>query len=74
MNGSQFTHKAQEAILAAQDFAREKGQQQVDSLHLLHALLNQEGSVVINVLEKMGIDIEGLKKKPKRPFLKFLPF
>lgn len=65
MNGSQFTHKAQEAILAAQDFAREKGQQQVDSLHLLHALLNQEGNVVINVLEKMGVDIESLKKKTK---------
>jgi len=32
MNGPQnFTHKAQEAIIAAQDFAREKNQQQIDA-------------------------------------------
>ncbi len=65
MNGSQFTHKAQEAILYAQDLAREKGQQQVDALHLLYSLLSQEGSIVLNVLERIGVDIEGLKKKTK---------
>lgn len=64
-NGSQFTHKAQEAILAAQDLARERGQQQVDSLHLLFALLNQEGSIVLTVLERMGVDVESLKRKTK---------
>lgn len=41
MNRGQFTHKAQEAIIAAQDLAREKGQQQIDALHLLYALLSQ---------------------------------
>jgi ATP-dependent Clp protease ATP-binding subunit ClpB len=63
MNGGQFTHKAQEAILGAQDLAREKGQQQVDVVHLLYVLLTQEGSVVVNVLERIGVDIENLKKK-----------
>jgi len=29
MNQVNFTHKAQEAILVAQDLAREKGQQQI---------------------------------------------
>lgn len=44
MNGGtgNFTHKAQEALLSAQDFAREKSQQQIDALHLLLALLSQE--------------------------------
>ncbi len=65
MNGGQFTHKAQEAILAAQDSAREKGQQQIDALHLLFALLSQEDSIVLNLLERMGADIEGLKRKNK---------
>ena len=65
MNGGQFTHKAQEVILAAQDLARERGQQQVDALHLLYALLSQEESIVLNLLEKIGVDIEGLKKKAK---------
>ncbi|PIS17525.1 MAG: hypothetical protein COT59_00195, partial [Candidatus Nealsonbacteria bacterium CG09_land_8_20_14_0_10_42_14] len=60
-----FTHKAQEAILAAQDLAREKGQQQIDALHLLFALVSQEGSVVLTLLQKTGADIENLKKRAK---------
>ena len=65
MNGGQFTHKAQESILSAQDLARERGQQQIDALHLLYALLMQEGSIILNLLERIGIDIESLKKKTK---------
>ncbi len=63
MNGSNFTHKAQDAILAAQSAASEKGQQQVDALHLLHSLLSQEGSVVLTLLQRIGADIEYLKRK-----------
>jgi len=65
MIGSNFTHKAQEAILQAQNIAQERGQQQIDALHLLHALLSQEGSVVLNLLQRLGADIEGLKRKTK---------
>jgi ATP-dependent Clp protease ATP-binding subunit ClpB len=64
MNGN-FTHKAQEAILMAQDIAREQGQQQIDALHLLLALVSQEGSVVLTLLQKLGVDTEGLKNKTK---------
>jgi ATP-dependent Clp protease ATP-binding subunit ClpB len=66
MNGYQnFTHKSQEAILNAQNLARDKGQQQIDALHLLYALLSQEGSVVLNLLQRIGADVEGLKAKTK---------
>lgn len=65
MIGGQFTRKAQEAILYAQDLSRERGQQQVDALHLLYSLLSQEEGVVLNILERMGVDIEGLKRKTK---------
>lgn len=61
--GANFTNKAQEAILAAQAIAQEKGQQQIDALHLLYALLSQENSVVLTTLQKLGIDIDALKKK-----------
>jgi len=64
MNGN-FTNKAQEAILSAQDTARSLGQQQIDALHLLLALASQEGSVVLTLLQKIGVDIETLKKKAK---------
>jgi ATP-dependent Clp protease ATP-binding subunit ClpB len=65
MNGSNFTHKAQEALLTAQTIAQERSQQQVDALHLLLALLSQEESVVLNLLRKMGADVEGVEKKVK---------
>ena len=62
---SNFTHKGQEALLYAQDLARERGQQQIDALHLLHSLLSQDESVVLNLLQRMSVDIEGLKRKVK---------
>ncbi|MFC1630097.1 ATP-dependent Clp protease ATP-binding subunit [Patescibacteria group bacterium] len=65
MNGANFTHKAQEAILKAQSLASGRGQQQIDALHLTYSLLNQEGSVVLTLLQKLGIDLEGLKRKIK---------
>ncbi len=65
MNGGNFTHKAQDALLSAQALASERGQQQVDALHLLHSLLSQEGSVVLNLLQRVGADIDGLKKRAR---------
>jgi len=70
MNGANFTNKAQEAILNAQSVAQEKGQQQVDALHLLHALVTQEGSVVLTILQKLGIDVDNLKKKIESQIIK----
>ncbi len=61
--GANFTNKAQEAIMTAQAIAQDRGQQQIDALHLLFALLNQEGSVVLTMMQKLGIDIDQLKKK-----------
>ncbi|OHA64780.1 MAG: ATP-dependent chaperone ClpB [Candidatus Wildermuthbacteria bacterium RIFCSPHIGHO2_02_FULL_49_9] len=63
MNPGNFTHKAQEALFQAQNLAQERGQQQVDALHLLHSLLSQEESVVLTLLQKIGADAEGLKRK-----------
>ena len=63
MNGANFTHKDQDAILRAQSIAQEKGQQQIDALHLLYALLSQEESVVLTLAQRLGLDMEGLKKK-----------
>ncbi len=63
MNGANFTNKAQEAILNAQNIAQERGQQQVDALHLLLSLLSQEGSIIITILQKLGIDVDNLRKK-----------
>jgi len=49
--------------LQAQNVAQERGQQQVDALHLLYALVAQEESVILTLLQKIGADIDGLKRK-----------
>ncbi|MDP4009236.1 MAG: AAA family ATPase [bacterium] len=63
MQGGNFTNKAQEAMLRAQQIAQERGQQQVDALHLLSALLGQDESVVMTLLHKIGVDVDSLKRK-----------
>jgi len=49
----------------AQAIAQERGQQQVDALHLLLSLLLQEESVVLSLLQRLGADIDGLIRKTK---------
>src|SRR3989339_208883 len=51
-----FTTKAKEVIRKAHELAIERGQNHVNTLHLLISLLIQEDSVVISILEKMDID------------------
>ena len=63
MNGGQFTHKAQEAIVTAQELSRKRDQQQIDALHLLYTLLNQQESIVLNLLERIGVNTESLIRK-----------
>jgi len=66
IQGGDFTHKAQEAMMKAQQIARERGQQQIDALHLLYALLNQEESIVLALLKRLQINIDDLKRKTER--------
>ncbi len=51
-----FTSKAKEAIRKSHELAIERGQNQVNPLHLLVALLLQEESVVISILDKLEVD------------------
>lgn len=51
-----FTTKAKEAIRRAHELAIERGQNHVSSLHLLGALLTQEESMVISIMDKLDVD------------------
>lgn len=51
-----FTTKAKEAIRKAHELVIERGQDHVGPLHLLAALILQEESMVVSILDKMGID------------------
>jgi ATP-dependent Clp protease ATP-binding subunit ClpB len=61
MRLDKFTVKAQEAVLAAQDEAGRRGQQQVDVEHLLLALLKQPEGVVPPILKRLGADVKALE-------------
>jgi ATP-dependent Clp protease ATP-binding subunit ClpB len=51
-----LTIKAQEALAQAQNLASEMGHPQVDSLHLLSALLGETDGVVRPILDKVGVN------------------
>ena len=51
-----LTTKSQEALAAAISAASEAGNPQVEPLHLLEALLGQQGGVAVALLDAMGID------------------
>ena len=63
MRMDKFTIKAQEALQRAQEISAEKGQQQVDALHLMASLLTQENSLVLAIFEKLNINIDSLDRK-----------
>ena len=50
-----LTVKAQEALQAAQEIAEQSGQQQLEPLHILGALVAQQDGVVLPVLERLGV-------------------
>ncbi len=56
MNMNKFTQRSLEALQSAQALAIEHNQQQVDQQHLLSALLNQENSLIAQLLRRMGVD------------------
>jgi ATP-dependent Clp protease ATP-binding subunit ClpB len=55
-----FTVKSQEALEHAQRLAREKGHQELTPEHLLLALLEDAEGISVALLEKLGVQREGL--------------
>ncbi|MEK9132041.1 MAG: AAA family ATPase [Patescibacteria group bacterium] len=51
-----FTTKAKEVIRKAHELAIERGQNHVNPIHLLSALILQEESMILSILEKLGVD------------------
>jgi ATP-dependent Clp protease ATP-binding subunit ClpB len=57
-----FTEKAWGAVVAAQQLAQQKRQQQMESEHLFAALLAQQG-LAGRILEKAGVDVGTLSQR-----------
>ncbi|HSU86325.1 MAG TPA: ATP-dependent chaperone ClpB [Chthoniobacterales bacterium] len=63
MRIDKFTQKMQEAVQAAQDIASQAGQQEITNEHFLLALLDQPEGITRPLLEKMGVQAEGLRER-----------
>ena len=55
MNAQKFTQKSLEAIQNAQDLAVQNQNSQIEEEHLILALLEQEDSLIKELLNKMGV-------------------
>ena len=56
MNISKFTQKSVQAVQNLEKVAYEYGNQEVEQEHLLYALLTQEDSLILKLIEKMEIN------------------
>ncbi|MAD74334.1 MAG: ATP-dependent chaperone ClpB [Rheinheimera sp.] len=63
MRLDKFTSKFQEAIADAQSLALGRDQQFIEPVHLMFALLNQEGGTVRDLLNKIAINFNELRAK-----------
>ena len=61
MNPNKLTQKSIEAVQAAQDLSVSYQNNCVEQMHLLYALLADEGGLIPQVMTKMGIDANGFK-------------
>ena len=56
MNINKFTQKSMQAVNDCERVSMEYGNQEIEQEHLLYALLTQEDSLILKLMEKMGID------------------
>lgn len=63
MRLDKFTSKFQEAIADAQSLALGRDQQFIEPVHLMFALLNQEGGTVRELLNRLAINFNELRSK-----------
>ncbi len=61
MNFNNYTQKSIEAVQSAQQLAVQNSHQQMEQVHLLLALLQQEGGLTPQLLKKMDVTVESLE-------------
>ena len=81
MNINKFTQNSMLAVQGCEKVADEYGHQEIEQEHLLYSLLTQDESLILKLMEKMGISKEviinrveeALRKRPKvqggQPFI-----
>ena len=73
MNIQKFTQNSLQAVQSCEKIAYEYGNQEIEQEHLVYALLTQDDSLILKLLEKMEVQKEtfinrveeALRKRPK---------
>ncbi|TKJ30942.1 MAG: Clp protease [Chloroflexi bacterium B3_Chlor] len=60
MRFDRFTERAQDAIARSQEILQRYGHSQLDTEHLLLAMVEQPQGVISEILTKLGVDVEAL--------------
>src|ERR1700685_2700550 len=63
MDFNRFTEKLQEAVRSAEAIAIQSGNQQLDTEHLLLALLDQRGGLAPSILNKADVRVDALRTR-----------
>lgn len=62
MNINKFTQKSIEAVNNCQSLCTEYGNQQLEAVHIFYSLITLDDSLILKLLQKMGIDTNALTK------------
>ena len=62
MNAQKLTQKSNEALQSAQSIALAANSMQIEQIHLLQALLQQEGGLIPQLFAKLGTDVDALRR------------
>ena len=65
LSSDRLTIKAAEALQGAASEAQRRGNPAIEDIHLLHSLLEQDDTVVVPVLQKVGVNVTRLRESLK---------
>ena len=66
MNIQKFTQKSAEAVNRCEKLAYDYGNQTIEQAHLLYSLLTIEDSLILKLVEKMGVDTAAFTSRVER--------
>ena len=61
MNFNNFTIKSQEVVQKAIDYAKQAGQQQIEPVHILKAIISEAETIVNFIFQKTGANLQSVK-------------
>ncbi|MCX7913207.1 MAG: ATP-dependent chaperone ClpB [Thermodesulfovibrionales bacterium] len=71
MRLDKLTQRSQEALQQSQQIAEKKGNQQIDVEHLLYAMLLDDEGITTQILKRLKVNIESLKRDIEEAIDKF---